>query len=120
MVKDSHNKVYTELMTYLKDLYPKLVGSTEYNESAPSFPYVYFFLVDAPTALTTLSQTEDGVDSSYQIEVYSNKGGNESRKISYSIRAFMVEKGFICRRFRPIERGSAISRFVSIYSRLDV
>ena len=120
MVKDTHNKVYTELLTYLKTLYPKLVGSTEYSETAPSFPYLYFFLVDAPTTLTTLSQTEDGVTPSYQIEVYSNKGGNETRKISYSIREFMVENGFICQRFRPIERGSAISRFVSIYSRLDV
>lgn len=120
MVKDKHNQVYNDLLTYLKTLYPKIAGSTVYSEDAPSFPYMYFFLVDAPTALTTLSQTEDGVRPSYQVEIYSNKGSNETRKISYSVRAFMVENGFICRRFRPIERGSAISRFVSIYERLDV
>lgn len=120
MVKDSHNRVYTELMTYLKEKYPGIEGGTVYSETAPTFPYVFFFLVDAPTALTTLSQTEDGIASSYQIEVYSNKGMNTSRKISYSIREFMVDKGFLCRRFRPIERGSDISRFVAIYYRLDV
>ena len=121
MVKDNHNKVYTELMTYLKSLYPDIVGSTVYSETAPKFAYVYFFLVDAPTALTTLSQTEDGIDTSYQIEVYSDKGSYTTRKISYSIRAFMTEQqGFNCRRFRPIERGSSISQFVSIYDRLDV
>ena len=120
MVKDSHNKVYTELMTYLKGLYPDIVGSTVYNEQAPRFPYVYFFLVDSPTALTTLSQTEDGVDTSYQIEVYTDEGGNTARKISNSVRLFMTDQGFVCRRFRPIERNSAISQFVSIYNRLDV
>jgi hypothetical protein len=120
MVKDNHNKVYTELMTYLKGLYPDIVGSTVYSETAPKFPYVYFFLVDAPTALTTLSRTEDGINTSYQIEVYSDKGSSTTRKISNSIRAFMVGQGFICRRFRPIERGSAISQFISIYERLDV
>ena len=120
MVKDNHNKVYTELMTYLKGLYPNIVGSTVYSEMPPNFPYVFFFLVDAPTALTTLSQTEDGVNTSYQIEVFSDKGSSTTRKISNSVRAFMVNQGFICRRFRPIERGSNISQFVSIYSRLDV
>lgn len=120
MVKDSHNKVYTDLMTYLEGLYPGIKGSTVYSESAPKFPYVYFFLVDAPTALTTLSRTEDGVDTSYQIEVFSDKGSSTARKISNSVRTFMVEQGFICKRFRPIERSSAISQFVSIYNRLDV
>lgn len=120
MVKDNHNKVYTELMTYLKGLYPDIVGSTVYSETAPKFPYVFFFQVDAPTALTTLSQTEDGVSVSYQVEVYSDKGSNTARKISNSVRLFMTDQGFVCRRFRPIERNSAISQFVSIYNRLDV
>ena len=44
MVKDSHNKVYSELMDFLKEKYPKIEGSTEYNEDAPHFPYVYFSL----------------------------------------------------------------------------
>lgn len=120
MVKDSHNKVYSELMDFLKEKYPKIEGSTEYSEDAPHFPYVYFFLVDQPTALTTLSQTEDGVDTSYQIEVYTNKGGYEARKISNTVRQYMTERGFICKRFRPIARSSAISQFVMIYNRLEV
>ena len=120
MVADNHNKVYNDLITYLKTKYPDITGSTVYSETAPKFPYLYFFLVDAQTRLTTLSQTEDGVGVAYQIEVYSDKGSNITRKISYTIREYMINQGFKCDRFRPIERGSAISRFVSIYSRLDV
>jgi len=120
MVKDNHNKVYTELMTYLKTVYPTITGSTTYSDEEPHFPYVYFFEVDAPTRLTTLSQTEDGIETSYQIEVYSNKGTNDARKISNTVRHFMTDNGFNCERFRPIQRASAISRFVMIYSRLDV
>lgn len=120
MVKDNHNKVYSDLITYLKTVYPDIKGGTTYNESSVKLPFMYFFLIDAPTALTTLSQTEDGVDTSYQIEVYSDKGTDYTRKISNTIRSYMVENGFRCHRFRPIQRASAISRFVSVYSRLDV
>lgn len=119
MVKDNHNKVYSDLLTYLKTVYPEIEGGTEFTDTPSKLPYLYFFEVDASTRLTTLSQTEDGVDTSYQIEVYT-KGSNKGRQISNKIREYMVKNGFICRRFRPIQRASDISRFVAIYSRLDV
>lgn len=120
MVADRHNKVYTELLTYLKTIYPDIKGGTTFNESNAKLPYMYFFLIDEPTVLTTLSQTEDGVDTSYQIEIYSDKGTDYTRRVSSAVREFMISHGFICQRFRPIQRASSISRFVAIYSRLDV
>ena len=119
MVKDKHNQVYNDLITYLRTIYPDLSGGTEYADNPTKFPYVYFFQVDGSTRLTTLSQTEDGVETSYQIEVYA-KGSNKSRQISNVIREYMVENGFFCRRFRPAQGASNVSRFLAIYERLDV
>lgn len=120
MVQDKHNQVFNDLITYLKTVYPDIKGGTTFSDSPTHFPYLYFFLVDAPTALTTLSQTEDGVSTSYQIEAYSDKGTNQCRKIANTVRQYMIDNGFQCRRFKAIQRASDISRFVMIFDRLDV
>ena len=107
-------------MEYLKGIYANIQGGTSYNETKAHLPYVYFFMIDCPTGATTLSNTEDAVKPAYQIEVYSNAGMNHARKISTDIRAFMINEGFICRNFMPIQTSSNVSRFVGRYARLDV
>lgn len=120
MVQDKVNKIYTELMEYMESLYPNIQSGRNYPDKVPQFPYVYFFQMDAPTVKTTLSNTEDVINLAFQIEVYSNKGENLARKISTDIREYMVNDGFFCRTFRPVQSASNISRFVMRYERLDV
>ena len=120
MVKDKTNKVYTELIQYLKSIYPKIEGGTTYSETDVHFPYVYFFQLDSPTVLTTLSNTEDGVRNVYQVEVYTDTGTNSARKIASDIRSHMISEGFRCMNFMPIVTPSNVSRFVARYGRLDV
>lgn len=120
MVADKNNQIYTELIQYLKGIYPVLYSGTGYPSSIPKFPYVYFYQLDAPTRLTTLSNTEDGVNLAFQIEVYTDNGMNKARKISNDIRTYMIEDGFKCRTFMPIQDPSNVSRFVGRYERLDV
>lgn len=107
-------------METLKINYPKIKGGSVYNENKSSFPFVYFFQLDAPTALTTLSNTEDGVNLAFQIEVYTDMGVNYARKIATDIRTFMISEGFLCKNFMPIITGSNVSRFVTRFGRLDV
>lgn len=120
MVKDKTNKIYTELVQYMKTIYPKLKSGMSYNENEAKFPYIYFFQIDAPTRGTTLSNTEDVVNLVYQIEVYTDMGNNEARKIANEIREHMISEGFRCKNFMPIINGSKVSRFVARYERLDV
>jgi len=119
MVTDKNNKIYTELMEFLKSEYPKIDGGTK-SEAPPTLPYVYFFQLDARTRLTTLSNTEDGVTLAFQIEIYSDKGMNDARKIANSVREYMIADGFRCRRFSPDQNSSNVSRFVTRFQRLDV
>ena len=121
MVQDKNNMIFTNLMDYLKTEYPKIDGGTKADtEKIPSFPYVYFFQIDASTRLTTLSNTEDGINLAFQIEVYTDKGINKAREISNAIRNFMIEEGFICQTFNPVQIPSNVSRFIARYGRLDV
>ena len=120
MVKDNTNQVYTELIQYLKGIYPQISGGTNYPEKLPSFPYLYFFQIDAPTALTTLSNTEEGIRSAYQIEIYTDTGMNKARKIANDVRLYMISNGFTCRTFMPVNAPSNVSRFVTRFNRLDV
>lgn len=119
MVTDKNNKIYTELMEFLKSEYPKIDGGTK-SEAPPTLPYVYFFQLDGRTRLTTLSNTEDGVTLAFQIEIYSDKGMNDARKIANSVRGYMIADGFRCRRFSPDQNSSNVSRFVTRFQRLDV
>ena len=116
MVTDKNNKIYTELMEFLKSEYPKIDGGTK-SEAPPVLPYVYFFQLDARTRL---SNTEDGVTLAFQIEIYSDKGMNDARKIANSVREYMIADGFRCRRFSPDQNSSNVSRFVTRFQRLDV
>lgn len=120
MVKDKTNEIYTGLIEYLREIYPKLKCGQTYNENEVNFPFVYFFLLDEPTKLTTLSRTEDGVNLVYQIEVYTKDGGNNARKIAHDVRTYMVSQGFLVRNFMPIPSPSNVSRFVGRYERLTV
>ena len=120
MVADKHNKIYTALYEYMKDLYPKLKGGTVYPESEAKLPYMYFFQLDSPTRLTTLSNTEDGINLAFQIEIYSKDGNNNARKMAGDVREFMISDGFRCRTFMPVESASNVSRFVTRFERLDV
>ena len=120
MVKDKHNQIYTELYDYMKSLYPSLKGGTTFNENDPQLPFLYFFQIDGSTKLTTLSNTEDGINLAYQIEVYTKDGKNNARKMANDIRTFMIQEGFRCRTFMPIEGSSNVSRFVTRFERLDV
>ena len=107
-------------MEFLKGIYPNVKSGTTYNETKVKLPYVYFFMFDCSTGATTLSNTEDAVNLGYQIEVYTDAGLNHARKISSDIRAFMINEGFTCRDFIPIQSASNVSRFVARYVRLDV
>lgn len=120
MVEDKNNKIYTELYDYMKSLYPSLKGGTSLEDTPTKLPYLYFFQLDAPTRLTTLSNTEDGINLAFQIEIYTKGGKNEARKMANDVRAFMIEEGFRCRNFLPIQDTSNVSRFVGRYERLDV
>lgn len=120
MVKDKTNQVYTELIQYLKGIYPQISSGTNYPEKYPSFPYLYFFQIDAPTALTTLSNTEDGIRSAYQIEVYTDTGMSKARKIANDVRLYMISNGFTCKTFMPANAPSNVSRFITRFNRLDV
>lgn len=119
MVEDKSNKIYTELLEYMKSIYPSLNGGTAFSEKS-KLPYMHFVLLDAPTKLTTLSNTEDGVNLAIQIDIYSNEGMNSAKKMSYAVREHMLENGFHCRTFMPIVQPTNVSRFVGRYERLDV
>lgn len=107
-------------MEYLRSIYPKIYSGQNYDENQPKFPYVHFFLGDMPTALDDLSNNEVGVKPMYQIDIYTNAGQNQARKIAMDVRTFMISNGFKCRNFMPIINGSNVSRFVSRYVRLEV
>lgn len=120
MVEDKTNKLYTELMEYMRGIYPNVKGGTTYSEGKTKLPYVYFFILDNPTRSITLSNDEAVTNLVYQIEVYTESGGNQTRKMATDIRSFMIANGFNCRTFMRIQSSSNISRFVARYERLDV
>lgn len=120
MVKDRTNQIYTELYQYIKDYYPNIKGGTEYPNKEPSLPFLYFFELDAPTALNDLSNNEVGVRPVYQVEIYSNKGKDNARKIANDVRLFMITNGFKCKTFMPVQNPTDVSRFVARYERLEV
>lgn len=119
MVTDKHNKIYTELLQHMKDTYPTIKGGTEYKDTPPSLPYMYFFQIDASTRLTTLSDTEDGINLAFQIEFY-GKGKDEVRKMANTARSFMISEGFRCQAFMPSQVPTNVSRFLTRFGRLDV
>lgn len=107
-------------MNYMKDIYPQIKSGTAYDENKVKLPYLYFFQIDGSTKLMDLSNNEVGVDLAFQIELYSDKGMNEARKMAYDVRAYMEAEGFRCRRFIPSQQLSNVSRFITVFYRLDV
>ena len=120
MVKDNTNKIYTELMEYVKDIYPKIYSGQTYDENKPKLPYIYFYQIDAPTALDDLSNNEVGVKFAYQIEVYTDNGINKAKEIATVVRTYMISIGFKCRNFMPIQTLTNVKRFVGRYEKLEV
>lgn len=120
MVSDNTNKIFTELMEYMQNEYPSIEGGQSYNEKSVTLPYVYFSLLDAPTRLQDLSNNEVGVSEVYQIEIYTDDGDYQARKMSSYARAYMISLGFKCRTFMPIVTASNVSRFVGRYERLAI
>lgn len=119
MVADKNNKIYTELLDYMKSYYPALSGGTAFSGKV-ELPYLHFIFLDAPTRLTTLSNTEDGVNLAFQIDIYTDSGLTMARKMAYDVRNYMIEMGFRCVTFMPIVQPQNVSRFVGRYERLDV
>lgn len=121
MVKDNVNKYYTDLLLFLQETYSGLKGSTAYKATPPSFPHLYFRQIGGNTALSTLSNTEDGINLGLEIKFYSNKTASEARKIANSAREYMVGIGFHCDYFSPVENVSdtSISQFLTRFSKLD-
>ena len=118
MVSDTNNKTYTELMVYLKTLFPNIDGSQKLNTDPAKFPFCFFFQIDSMTTGQTLSVTEDVIRVAYQIDIYSKKSMDEARKITDAVRRWMIEHGFKCIGSRPLDFDTPY-RFVSRYQRLE-
>jgi hypothetical protein len=120
-VKDNFNKYYTDLLRELQKTYTSLKGGTVYKATPPSFPYIYFQQIGGETALTTLSGTEDGVDLGIQIDFYSKADTPSVRSIANKARNIMIDYGFTCNYFKPIENtgDTSIYRFVARLEKLE-
>lgn len=121
MVKDNFNQYYNDLLNDLLSKYSGLKGGTVFKETPSSFPYMYFKQIGGDGALSTLSNTEDGINLALEIKFYSNKSASEVRKIANSAREYMVGIGFHCDYFSPVENisDSSISQFLTRFSKLE-
>lgn len=120
-VKDNFNSYYNDLILGLKEEYPEIKGGTVYKGTPPSFPYLYFTQIGGSTSLTTLSGTEDGIDLGLQTEIYSKVSAANARSIANSVRGKMVEFGFHCTYFKPVDNigDTSIHRFVARFEKLE-
>ena len=98
-----------------------LKGGQVYKATPPSFPYMYFKQIGGDGALSTLSNTEDGINLGLEVKFYSNKSASEVRKLANSAREYMVGIGFHCDYFSPVENVSdtSISQFLTRFSKLE-
>lgn len=122
MVKDNVNLYFTNLLKDLQKQYSSLKGGQVYKATPPSFPYMYFKQIGGDGALSTLSNTEDGINSWIgSSKFYSNKSASEVRKLANSAREYMVGIGFHCDYFSPVENVSdtSISQFLTRFSKLE-
>lgn len=121
MVKDNVNLYFTNLLKDLQKQYSSLKGGQVYKATPPSFPYMYFKQIGGDGALSTLSNTEDGINLGLEVKFYSNKSASEVRKLANSAREYMVGTGFHCDYFSPVENVSdtSISQFLTRFSKLE-
>lgn len=122
MVKDRTNAYYTGLLTVLKDTYSSIKASQVYKATPSSFPYMYFKQIGAPTALKTLSGTEDGVTLAVEVKFYSKNSANDARNMANLAREYMVETlGFNVDTFSPLENvsDSSVYQFLTRFSKLE-
>ena len=121
MVKDNVNLYFTNLLKDLQKQYSSLKGGQVYKATPPSFPYMYFKQIGGDGALSTLSNTEDGINLGLEVKFYSNKSASEVRKLANSARKYMVGIGFHCDSVSPVENISdtSISQFLTRFSKLE-
>ena len=121
MVKDNVNLYFTNLLKDLQKQYSSLKGGQVYKATPPSFPYMYFKQIGGDGALSTLSNTEDGINLGLEVKFYSNKSASEVRKLANPAREYMVGIGFHCDYFSPVENVSdtSISQFLTRFSKLE-
>ena len=121
MVKDNVNLYFTNLLKDLQNKYSGLKGGQLFKATPPSFPYMYFKQIGGDGALSTLSNTEDGINLGLEVRFYSNKSASEVRKLANSAREYMVGIGFHCDYFSPVENVSdtSISQFLTRFSKLE-
>lgn len=121
MVKDNVNLYFTNLLKDLQNKYSSLKGGQVFKATPPSFPYMYFKQIGGDGVLSTLSNTEDGINLGLEIKFYSNKTASEARKMANSAREYMVGIGFHCDYFSPVENVSdtSISQFLTRFSKLE-
>ena len=105
MVKDNVNLYFTNLLKDLQKQYSSLKGGQ----------------IGGDGALSTLSNTEDGINLGLEVKFYSNKSASEVRKLANSAREYMVGIGFHCDYFSPVENVSdtSISQFLTRFSKLE-
>lgn len=120
-VEDNFNSYFTQVLSELQASYPEIKGSTVYKRTPASFPYMYFKQIDGSTALTTLSRTEDGINLGIQLEIYCTDSAANTRKMANIARATMLNLGFLCRYYEPMENAedTSIFRFVGRYEKLE-
>lgn len=82
MVKDNVNLYFTNLLKDLQKQYSSLKGGQVYKATPPSFPYMYFKQIGGDGVLSTLSNTEDGINLGLEVKFYSNKSASESAEVS--------------------------------------
>ena len=98
MVKDNVNLYFTNLLKDLQKQYSSLKGGQVYKATPPSFPYMYFKQIGGDGALSTLSNTEDGINLGLEVKFYSNKSASEVRKLANSALRLLLPCGE-CKRY---------------------
>lgn len=122
MLKDRTNEYYTGLLHYLQGTDDaKLTGGQKYNDTPPSFPWMYFTQISGAGRLHTLSNTEEGMYVCYQVELYNKTSINALRIMANNARVYMFSQGFRTETFRPMDNVAdrKINRFVMTFIKLE-
>lgn len=121
-VEDRFNHYFTQLQKGLQDTYPTIKSGTVYKATPPSYPYFYFKQIDGSTALTTLSNTEDGINMGLEVQFYSKTSQANVRAIALKAKEIMRENGFDCPYFQGMDNigDTSVYRWVARFEQLEV
>lgn len=121
-VKDNFNHYLTQLQNGLQNTYPKIKSGTVYKATPPSYPYFYMKQIDGSTALTTLSNTEDGINMGLEIQFYSKTSQADVRAIALEAKEIMRKCGFNCTYFQGIDNigDTSVYRWATRFEQLEV